>query len=71
MKITDIVTKDSTVHFVYFRDGNFIYEVNNFQFPVPIADVGKGTFLRDDKAIFFMRWIRQQLAVMQQTEAGT
>lgn len=32
-----------------------------FLFPVPISDTGDGKFLAEDKALIFMRYIRQQL----------
>ena len=32
-----------------------------FEFPVPIADASGARFLRSDKGIFFMRWIRLHL----------
>ncbi len=32
-----------------------------FRFPVPISDCGEGTFKAEDRAITFMRYIRQQL----------
>lgn len=32
-----------------------------FMFPVPISDTGDGTFLDEDKAMFFMRYIRKQI----------
>ena len=31
-------------------------------FPVPVADVGDATIEATEKAIYFMRWIRQALA---------
>jgi hypothetical protein len=35
-----------------------------FEFPVPIADVGTATFLAEDKAILFMRYIRKHLELL-------
>ena len=64
MNITDLV-KNKTAHFVHYRDGHFIYETEDgFQFPVPLADVGTATLFAEDKAVFFMRWIRRHLEVM-------
>jgi hypothetical protein len=36
-----------------------------FEFPVPIADVGTATFLAEDKAILFMRYIRTHLEMLE------
>jgi len=33
-------------------------------FPVPVEDTGDGTFLKQDKAMIFMRYIRMQLEVI-------
>ena len=32
-----------------------------FEFPVPISDTAGARFLRSDKGIFFMRWIRKHI----------
>ena len=32
--------------------------------PVPLSDVGNATFLAEDKALLFMRYIRKHLAVL-------
>lgn len=48
------------VHFQYYRDGSLWYQTDSgFTFPVPIDDIGTATFLRDDKALLFMRYIRK------------
>ena len=57
--IKDMV-KDKTCRFIYFRNNELWYSTSDdFEFPVPISDVGDAKFLVEDKAIFFMRWIRQ------------
>lgn len=64
MTITNLV-KNKTVRFVHYRDGRFIYQTEDgFQFPVPLADIGTATLLAEDKALFFMRWIRRHLETM-------
>ena len=66
MNITELV-KDKRAHFVHYREGHFIYETDDgFQFPVPLADIGTATLLAEDKALFFMRWIRPHLAIVEQ-----
>ena len=59
MKITAEFIKDRNAEFQYFRDNKLWYKVGDFLFPVPVEDIGMATFNRDDKAIYFMRWIRK------------
>ena len=67
MSITELV-KGRKARFVHYREGNFIYETESgFQFPVPLEEVGNATLMSEDKALFFMRWIRRHLATI---EAG-
>lgn len=50
------------VNFQYFRKGNLYYQTESgFLFPVPVEDTGDATFSKEDKASFFMRWIRKEL----------
>ena len=61
MNIKDLV-KGKTAKFVFYRDHQLFYEIDNFQFPVPIEDA-KGThFNAEEKAILLMRYIRKHLA---------
>lgn len=56
------MVKDKMVRFVCYRDGELNYKTEDgFEFSVPISDAGTGQFNAEDKAIFFMRWIRKQL----------
>jgi hypothetical protein len=49
------------VRFVKAYSGNLWYETElGFQFPVPVADMGNGTFLVEDKAMLFLKYIRRQ-----------
>lgn len=32
-----------------------------YLFPVPVEDIGTATMLAEDKALFFMRWIRKAI----------
>jgi len=62
MSVKDFVKDNKKVKFVSFREGEFLYETEcGFQFPVSLSDVGKATLLAEDKAMFFMRYIRQHL----------
>lgn len=61
LTITEMV-KDQVVQFNYYRDGELWYTTfDGFLFPVPVADAGGATFKAEDKAIYFMRYIRKQV----------
>jgi hypothetical protein len=70
--VKDLV-KDHRVKFQFYRAGELWYSVvdTNFLFPVPISDVGDATFLSEDKAILFMRYIRPYLEKLQSEENRT
>ena len=57
------------VRFEYYRDSALWYRTSetDFLFPVPISDIGNATFLAEDKASLFMRYIRKHMASL--TEA--
>jgi len=65
LSLKDIV-KDNVVRFSHYRAGYLYYSINvdneGYSFPVPISDVGDATFLKEDKAILLMRYIRQSLS---------
>lgn len=54
-----------TVKFLYYRDGMLFYETSEtrFLFPVPISDIGTATFMAEDRAMLFMRYIRKFMEV--------
>ena len=60
------IVKDNTVNFSHYRAGHLYYTVivpeGNFSFPVPVTDIGDATFLKHDKAIIMMRYIRKALS---------
>lgn len=62
-----VSNRKNMVEFSFFRQGHFFYEVQDdntgveYQFPVPIEDVGSATIMALDKAITFMRWIRKAM----------
>ena len=64
MKLTDIV-KNNKVNFSHYRAGYLYYNVivseETYMFPVPISDIGDATFLSEDKALIFLRYIRKAL----------
>lgn len=68
MSIKDMI-KDKNVTFEYYRDGDLWYKTEcGFRFPVPISDIGTATFMKVDKAILFMRYIRKYMQVIQKPE---
>lgn len=64
-KVKELV-KGNFVKFDRFKEGYFYYilrdgdfeHYTDYQFPVPINDIGAGTLYAEEKAITFMRWIR-------------
>lgn len=63
------MVKDKKVHFSFYREGELWYKTTDgFEFPVPIKDIGNATFLAEDKAILFMRYIRKHLATRESYE---
>ncbi len=69
MKITDHVGADKTVQFSYYREGHFYYMTDaGLVFPVPVDDIGTATMLAADKSVYFMRWIRKHLAVIEEAK---
>ena len=58
--IKEMVQNNQKVTFRFYRDGQLWYATEcGFEFPVPISDAGTATFLAEDKAILFMRYIRR------------
>lgn len=61
-----MVVGNKTVTFQFYRDGELWYQTEcGFDFPVPVSDTGKGMFKNKDKAVYFMRWIRPQIAAIE------
>lgn len=65
--IKDIV-KDNKVYFLYAREGKLYYGVDyldkTYQFPTSFSllnGIGNSTFMKEDKAIYFMRYIRKAI----------
>ena len=59
------IVKGNQANFSHYRAGHLYYNVTvegeQFSFPVPIEDVGDATFLKQEKAIIMMRYIRKAL----------
>ena len=65
--VKEMVVNNQKVRFSFYRDGELWYETEcGFRFPVPVAESGTATFLAEDRAILFMRYIRKQLASIEE-----
>lgn len=69
--IKDMVGGDRKVSFTFYRDKNLWYVTEcGFEFPVPIEDIGNATFLNEDRAMLFMRWIRKHIQLVEAGQAS-
>lgn len=60
--IKDMVSNGKLAHFQFYRKGELWYKTEcGFTFPVPVSDVGDGTFNSSEKAMLLMRYIRKQV----------
>lgn len=59
------IIKDNKVYFSRYRKGFLYYHIKYnggiWEFTVPTSDIGDATFLNEDKAIMFMRYIRKAI----------
>ena len=66
--IKQMVENNQKVRFRFYRDGQLWYGTEcGFEFPVPISEAGTATFLAEDKAILFMRYIRRHLEYLKKS----
>jgi len=65
MNLTNMVKGGQKVRISFYSRGSLWYVTESgFEFPVPVGDrteVGNATFLAEDKAIYFMRYIRKHM----------
>ena len=60
--VKEMIVNNQKVRFAFYRDGSLWYETEcGFRFPVPLSEAGTATFLAEDRAILFMRYIRKQV----------
>lgn len=63
VNIKDMVKDGKKVRFSRYRQGHLYYTTEDgFEFPVPLSEAGDATFLAEDKAMLFLRYIRKALA---------
>ncbi len=61
MNIKEMV-QNKKVKFVRYQNKELWYVTEcGFEFPVPISDTGEASFVSEDKALLFMRWIRKHI----------
>jgi hypothetical protein len=71
MSIKDMVANGRQVQFVRYKEGELWYVTEcGFEFPVPVSDTGEATFLAQDKAMLFMRYIRKHLEMLEKARAA-
>lgn len=71
MNIKDMVKDGKRVRFSFYRAQMLYYTTEcGFEFPVPIEDIGDATFLTEDKALLFMRYIRKHLETVAEARAA-
>lgn len=60
--VKEMVSNNKQVRFSYYRQGELWYVTEcGFEFPVPINDTGDASFMAQDRAMLFMRWINKQI----------
>jgi predicted GTPase len=69
--LKSMVQDNKKVFFTHYKDASLWYRTEGgFQFPVPIEDIGAATFLAEDKAVYFMRYIRKHLSLISEEKAA-
>lgn len=69
--LKDLVAKGKVVRFLCLMAESLWYETEDgFAFPVPLSETSGATFLAEDKALMYMRFIRKYLPVASGLEAG-
>lgn len=72
VKITASILKDNYVNFQFYRDGDCWYRltyadetgIKDFDFPVPVSDLGTATLPAQDKALLYMRYMNKWLKTL-------
>jgi hypothetical protein len=66
--IKEMIEHKQKVAFRFYRDGQLWYATEcGFEFPVPISEAGTATFLAEDKAILFIRYIRRHMEYLRKS----
>jgi len=63
-----MVINNQKVAFRFYRDGQLWYATEcGFEFPIPVSETGSATFLAEDRAILFMRYIRKYMEFLKKS----
>ncbi len=66
--LKEMVINNQKVAFRFYRDGQLWYATEcGFEFPVPVSEAGTATFLAEDRAILFMRYIRKYMEFLKKS----
>ena len=58
------------VKFIRYADSEFWYKCEDgFEFAIPLADTAGAEFKAEDKGMFFMRWIRKHMEMLEAAKA--
>lgn len=69
LDVKEMVKDNKKVRFVHYKDNELWYVTEtNFEFPVPISDADGAMFKAEDKALFFMRWIRSHIKNIEESK---
>lgn len=67
--LKEMVKDNKKVTFLFYRERELWYTTETgFEFPVPIEDVGNAIFLKEDKALLFMRYIRKHMVYLEKAK---
>jgi len=68
--LKEMVSNGKQVKFTHYKTKELWYVTEcGFEFPVPIEDCGDATFLSEDKAMMFMRYIRKHMEMLEKAKA--
>jgi hypothetical protein len=76
VKIVDLVRDNKKVRFSYYRAKEFWFQhEEGLLFPVALSEVDNpaspATLLAEDKAIYFMRWMKKYIEAAKKESNGT
>ena len=67
--LKEMVSNNKRVKFIHFKENELWYVTETgFEFPVPVADTQGATFLAEDKALLFMRYIRKHIEMLEKAK---
>jgi hypothetical protein len=65
------MVKDKKVQFVRYQNNELWYKTEcGFEFPIPQEDLNGATFVAEDKALLFMRWIKKHVDTINNAKAN-